>query len=258
MFQGSQNVGDDEHFRIVQGAGGSANGSTAPDRTNYWEVVPSNHLEMALWLEADRMGFLLPAMTQQKLDNQRDVVKNERRQSYENRPYGLAWETMFAALFPPDHPYHWPVIGSMEDLSAASLEDVQEFFKRYYAPNNASLCIGGDVDIKEAKQWVEKYFGEIPRGPEVEEIIPGSPELKEPKRLLLEDQVQLPRLYLSWHSPALYRDGDSEMDILASVLSRGKSSRLYRKLVYEKKIAQDVSAFQYSQWKLRNHPNRYS
>lgn len=244
MFQGSQNVGDNEHFRYIQGVGGNANGSTAEDRTNYWEVVPSNYLEMALWLEADRMGFLLPAMTQQKLDNQRDVVKNERRQSYENQPYGLAWETLYAALYPPEHPYHWPVIGSMADLSAASLDDVQQFFKKYYAPNNASLCIGGDFSPKEARQWVEKYFGEISRGSGVEPIVAGWPELKESRRLLLEDRVQLPRLYLAWHSPAIYQRDDAELNILASVLSSGKSSRLYKRLVYEKRIAQDVSAFQ--------------
>ena len=246
MFQGSENIGDDEHFRYIQGVGGTANGSTAPDRTNYWEIVPANYLEMALWLEADRMGFLLPAMTQQKLDNQRDVVKNERRQSYENRPYGLALETMYAALFPPDHPYHWPVIGSMADLSAATLDDVQDFFRTYYAPHNASLCIGGDFDPKEARQWVERYFGEIAGGPAAESIVPDRPELKEPQRLLLEDRVQLPRLYLSWHTPALYKPDDAEMDILASILSHGKSSRLYKTIVYEKKIAQDVTAVQYS------------
>ncbi|MEE9225446.1 MAG: pitrilysin family protein [Bacteroidota bacterium] len=246
MFQGSQNVGHNEHFRLIQGVGGNANGSTAEDRTNYWEVVPANYLEMVLWLEADRMGFLLPAMTQQKLDNQRDVVKNERRQSYENQPYGLAWETMCAALYPPENPYHWPVIGSMADLSAASLDDVHEFFKKYYPPNNASLCIGGDFNPKEAKQWVEKYFGEVPQGPSPGPISAGQPVVKEPRRLLLEDRVQLPRLYLAWHSPPLYEEGDAEMDILAGILSRGKSSRLYRRLVYEKKIAQDVFTCQQS------------
>ena len=244
MFQGSENVAENEHFRSIQGVGGNLNGSTAEDRTNYWETVPSNYLEMALWLESDRMGFLLPAMTRKKLDNQRDVVKNERRQSYENRPYGLAWETMFAALYPSEHPYHWPVIGSMADLSAAGLEDVQGFFKTYYSPNNASLCVGGDFDPSEAKRWIEKYFGDVPMGRPVKPVAAVRPALKERQRLLLEDQVQLPRLYLAWHSPALYGLDDAEMDVLANILSSGKSSRLYKSLVYEKRIAQDVSAFQ--------------
>lgn len=244
MFQGSENVAEKEHFRSIQGVGGNLNGSTAEDRTNYWETVPSNYLEMALWLESDRMGFLLPAMTQKKLDNQRDVVKNERRQSYENRPYGLAWETMFAALYPSEHPYHWPVIGSMADLSAAGLEDMQGFFKTYYSPNNASLCVGGDFDPSEAKRWIEKYFEDVPMGRPVKAVAAVRPALKERQRLLLEDQVQLPRLYLAWHSPALYGPDDAEMDVLANILSSGKSSRLYKSLVYEKRIAQDVSAFQ--------------
>ncbi len=164
MFQGSKHY-DKVYFGPIQSVGGRLNGSTAMDRTNYWETVPSNYLELALWMESDRMGFLLPAMTQAKLDNQRDVVKNERRQSYENRPYGLVHETILAALYPPDHPYSWPTIGSMKDITAASREDIADFFRRYYHPANASLCIAGDFDPAEAKRLVEKYFGPIPAGP---------------------------------------------------------------------------------------------
>jgi zinc protease len=246
MFQGSEHVGDDEHFRLIQEAGGTLNGSTNPDRTNYWEVLPSNYLEMALWLEADRMGFLLPAMTKQKFENQRDVVKNERRQNYENRPYGLARKVIYENLYPENHPYHWLTIGTQEDLSAASLEDVKEFFRRYYGPNNASLVIGGDFDREQVKQWVQKYFGDLPRGPEVARPIYWLPELDEEKRLMMEDRVRLPRLYLVWHTPPLFAKGDAELDLLADVLAGGKSSRLYKSLVYEKQIAQSVMAYQSS------------
>ena len=166
MFQGSKHF-DKVYFGPIQSVGGRLNGSTATDRTNYWETVPANYLELALWMESDRMGFLLPAMSQAKLDNQRDVVKNERRQSYENRPYGLVHETILAALYPPNHPYNWPPIGSMQDVTAASREDIADFFRRYYHPANASLCIAGDFDPAEAKRLVEKYFGPIPAGPKV-------------------------------------------------------------------------------------------
>ena len=166
MFQGSKHY-DKVFFGPIQSAGGQLNGSTAMDRTNYWETVPSNYLELALWMESDRMGFLLPAMTEAKLDNQRDVVKNERRQTYENRPYGLVHETILAALYPPEHSYSWPPIGSMKDITAASREDIADFFRRYYHPANASLCIAGDFDPAAARRLVEKYFGPIPAGPKV-------------------------------------------------------------------------------------------
>ena len=175
MFQGSQHY-DKDYFGPLQQAGGQLNGSTNQDRTNYWETVPSNYLELALWMESDRMGFLLPAMTQEKLDNQRDVVKNERRQSYENRPYGLVYEVLLAAMYPPDHPYSWPTIGSMADMAAASRDDVADFFRRYYHPANASLCLAGDFDPATAKRLVAKYFGPIPAGPKVDKLKPPAVE----------------------------------------------------------------------------------
>lgn len=244
MFQGSKHVGDDQHFKLIQEAGGTLNGSTNTDRTNYWEVAPGNFLEMLLWLESDRMGFLLDAMTLEKLNNQREVVKNERRQNYENRQYGLAGKIIMENLFPPDHPYNWQTIGTQEDLSNASLEDVKEFFRRWYGPNNASLCIGGDFDPAQTKQWVEKYFSALPRGPEVARFTTWMPEIPLEKRLVMEDRVQLPRLYMAWITPPAYANDDAELSLLAEVLAGGKNSRLYRALVYEKKIAQDVSAFQ--------------
>lgn len=243
LFQGSQNVEKGDHFKLIQDAGGTLNGSTNTDRTNYWEVVPSNFLELALHLESDRMGFLLDAMTQDKLDNQRDVVKNERRQNYENQPYGLASKIINENLYPPDHPYHWLTIGTQEDLTNATLDDVKEFFKEYYAPSNASLCIGGDINPKEVKKLVEKYFGEIPSGKKIETVRPSIPVLTENKYLLLEDNVQLPRLYISWITEPHFTDSEPALDILADVISRGKNSRLYKSLVYEKQIAQDVMAF---------------
>jgi len=246
LFQGSQHVGDDQHFGKIQEAGGTLNGSTNNDRTNYFETVPSQFLEMALWLESDRMGFLLPAMTQEKLDNQRDVVKNERRQRTDNQPYGQAFERIQGLLYEPDYPYNWPVIGSMEDLSAASLEDISEFFRTYYVPNNASLVIAGDFDPARTMEWVREYFGPIPAGTEIPPLEVAAPTLAFDKRDMMEDRVQLPRLYLAWHTPAIGTKGDAVFDVLSDILAGGKSSRLYKSLVYEKQIAQDVSAFQYS------------
>jgi zinc protease len=246
LFQGSEHVGDDKHFGYIQEAGGSLNGSTNNDRTNYFETVPSQFLEMVLWLESDRMGFLLPAMTQEKLDNQRDVVKNERRQGVDNQPYGRSFERISALLYEPSYPYAWSVIGSMDDLSAASLEDVKDFFRRYYVPNNASLVIAGDFDPKQTRAWVEKYFGGIPAGEQIPQPAAETPVLSSQKVDFMEDRVQLPRLYLAWHSPANGTTGDAQMDFLAEVLAGGKNSRLYKSMVYEKQIAQDVSAFQYS------------
>ncbi|HJZ10734.1 MAG TPA: pitrilysin family protein, partial [Acidobacteriota bacterium] len=245
MFQGSKHH-EDEYFAPLQKIGGTLNGSTNNDRTNYWENVPSNYLELVLWLESDRLGFLLPSMTQKKLDNQRDVVKNERRQRYENQPYNKIYDLMPQFMFPSDHPYSWSVIGSMADLSAASLEDVSEFFRTYYTPNNASLCIAGDFKPEEAKRLVEKYFGPIPAGPPVDRLETWIPKLEGMRRLVSEDNVNLPRLYYTWHTPALYAPGDAEFDLLASILTSGKTSRLFKTLVYDKQIAQDVSAYQYS------------
>jgi len=245
MFQGSKHY-DNDYFGPLQKAGARLNGSTNSDRTNYWETVPSNYLELALWMESDRMGFLVPAMTQAKLDNQRDVVKNERRQSYENRPYGLAYEVILAAMYPPDHPYSWPTIGSMADITAASREDVADFFRRYYHPANASLCIAGDFDPHEARRLVKEYFGPIPAGPKVAKLKPWVPELKEETRVKMTDRVGLARLYMNWSSVPIFAPDDAELDILADVLAGGKTSRLYRVLVREKQIAQDVQAYQNS------------
>lgn len=245
MFQGSQHVGDDQHFKLLQEVGANINGTTNIDRTNYFEVVPSHYLELALYLEADRMGFLLPAMTQEKLDNQRDVVKNERRQSYENQPYGTAWEKISKALYPETHPYSWPTIGSMEDLSAASLDDVMEFFRIYYAPNNACIAISGDFRPAQAKEWIQKYFGELKRGIEIERPLPQPVTLTEEKRMVFEDRVQLPRLYMTWPTVQMNTREDAVLDVITDILAAGKSSRLYKSLVYERQIAQSVSAYQY-------------
>ncbi len=244
MFQGSQHVADDEHFKLLQEVGANVNGNTTEDRTNYFEVVPSNYVELALYLESDRMGFLLPAMTQEKLDNQRDVVKNERRQSYDNQPYGTSSEKIAKALFPEGHPYSWPTIGSMNDLSAASLEDVMGFFRIYYAPNNACLVVGGDFDSKQVKEWIDKYFGPLQRGTGIERPPQQPVALSEEKRSMFEDKVQLPRLYVSWPSAPMNTREDAVLDVLTDILSSGKNSRLYKSLVYEKQIAQSVSAYQ--------------
>jgi zinc protease len=245
MFMGSQNVPVGMFDVWLESAGANNNGTTNEDRTMYYEDVPTNALPLALWLDADRMGWLLPTMDQQKLDVQRDVVKNERRQGVDNQPYGRAYETIIAALFPPDHPHSWDVIGSMADLSAASLDDVKNFFRKYYAPNNASLVIAGDFDPVQVKQWVEKYFGSIPRGPSFERrtTVPP-PKIQRDTFLVLEDRVQLPRVYYTWESAKSFAPGDAELDLLAAVLAGGKSSRLYKRLVYEMQVAQDVSAFQ--------------
>ena len=245
MFEGSQHH-DSEYFEPLEKIGGSINGSTTEDRTNYWENVPTNYLELALWLESDRMGFLLPAMTQERLDNQRDVVKNERRQMLDNRPYGKVYELLPPLLYPDDHPYSWTVIGSMADLSAASPEDVSQFFRTYYTPSNASLCIAGDFDPSAAREMVERYFSSIPPGPPVDSLSCWIPELDGVKRAVAEDNVRLPRLYHAWHTPAQYTPGDAEFVMLADILSTGKTSRLYRKLVYDLQIAQDVNVYQSS------------
>lgn len=246
MFEGSGNVPEGMFDVWLEAAGGDNNGSTNGDRTNYYENMPGNALELALFLESDRMGFLLDAMSPEKVDGQRDVVKNERRQRYENQPYGMVWIVMAQNLYPKDHPYSWPTIGSMTDLSAASYEDVVEFFRKYYVPNNASMVIAGDISVEQTRSLVAKWFDEIPAGKPVEPIDPPAASLTVEKRLVMEDRVQLPRLYMSWLTPALFQPGDAEMDILANILAGGKNSRLYKRLVYDMQIAQDVSAFQSS------------
>jgi zinc protease len=247
MFMGSQNVPTGTFDQLLETAGATNNGSTSNDRTNYYETLPSNALPLALWLEADRMGWLLPTMDQAKLDLQRDVVKNERRERVENVPYGRADEVILATLFPTRHPYSWPVIGSMADLSAASLEDVKAFFRTYYAPNNATLTIAGDFAADSARMWVRRYFTEIPRGPAMPPR-PSVPAARVPRDtfLVLEDRVQLPRLYYNWRSVPIYHADDATLDVLANVLAGGKNSRLYKRLVYDLQVAQDVSAFQAS------------
>lgn len=246
MFMGSGNVAEGQFDKLLEASGANNNGSTTEDRTNYYEDLPSNALELALYLDSDRMGFLLDAMTPKSVDAQRDVVKNERRQSYENRPYGLAEETILKNLFPPNHPYSWPVIGSMADLNAASYEDVVEFFKLYYAPNNASISIAGDINTEETIKLVDKWFGSIPKGKPVPPINAPEAKITEEKIVILEDKVQLPRIYIAWITPAWFTPGDAELDVLGSILSGGKNSRLYQRLVYELQIAQDVQAYQSS------------
>jgi zinc protease len=244
MFEGSAHVPAGRFDQLLEAAGAINNGSTSPDRTNYWETLPSNAFELALYLESDRMGWLAETMTQAKLDGQRDVVMNERRQSYENRPYGLAHETLLAALYPPDHPYHWPVIGSMADLAAATLDDVVSFFRTYYTPGNASLAVAGAIEAERAFELAERYFGGIPAGGAVPETVVRPAALPEERRLILEDDVQLARLYLAWHSPPRFAAGDAEHDMAAHVLAHGKAGRLYRRLVHELELAQEVDAFQ--------------
>ena len=245
LFQGSAHVGANEHFEIVQRAGGMLNGSTWLDRTNYFETVPSNQLAVALWLEADRMGQLLPAMTQQKLDTQRDVVKNERRWSVDNQPYGTWWERLPALAFPPEHPFHHSLIGSMEDLTDASLEDIAQFFATYYTPDNAVLSIAGDFDPAEARALVEQFFGPIPRGAGKPPLLPmelpahfGSWE-----RRVIPDAVMLPRLFLGFRAPVFGDDAHFVATVLATILGTGKGSRFQRALVRDREVASEATAF---------------
>ena len=244
MFMGSGHVKPGEFDQWLEAAGEENNASTGNDRTNYYINVPSNALDLALFLESDRMGYLLDTMTPKTVDAQRDVVKNERRQSYENRPYGLAQPTLGEMLYPEGHPYHWPVIGYMPDLTAASHEDVVDFFKKYYAPSNASLVVAGDIDPVNTRALVEKWFGDVKAAPRPEPMtIPGV-ALTGVQKKTLTDRVQLPRLYLAWLTPPHLSPGDAELDVVADVLAGGKNARLYKRLVYDMQIAQDVSAFQ--------------
>lgn len=243
MFEGSAHH-DRGYFEPLQEAGASLNGSTNADRTTYWEVVPTNALDLALWMEADRMGFLLPALTDEKFENQRSVVINERRQNYENRPYGLAGLALLGALFPHDHPYSWPTIGESADLVAAVPDDVRAFFATYYHPGNASVAIAGDVDPDDALRRAERYFGDLPAGAAVGRVTAALDATLVGRRLVLEDRVELPRLYLAWRSPAMFAAGDAEHDLLADIVANGKTSRLYRRLVHDRRVALDVSAGQ--------------
>ncbi len=244
MFMGSEHVPVGQFDKWLEAAGANNNGSTTEDRTNYYEEMPSNALPLALWLDADRMGTLLTVMDQTKLDLQRDVVKNERRQRVDNVPYGKWRETILATLYPPTHPHHWPVIGSLADLSAASLDDVKQFFRTYYAPNNATMVIAGDFNRDSAVTWVRRYFGAIPRGPAMPPRA-AVPVVTVPRDtfLVLEDRVVLPRVFETWKGERIFHENDAPLDVLASVLAGDKNSRLYRRLVFDLQVAQDVTAF---------------
>ncbi len=247
MFQGSKHTPHDSHFQMLEAAGATnINGTTDYDRTNYFETVPSNQFELALWIESDRMGYLLDSIDQKEFANQQDVVRNERRQTTENRPYGNAEEELVHMLYPQTHPYYAAVIGSHADIQAARLDDAREFFKRYYAPNNASISIVGDVDAAQVKKVVEKYFGTLKRGSAVPPINVATPKITSERRKVVNDRIELPRVYMSWLTPAIFKPGDADADIAAHILGGGRASRLYQKLVYEKQIAQDVNVYQYS------------
>ena len=247
MFQGSKHTPPDSHFPLLEAAGATdINGTTDYDRTNYFQTLPSNQLELALWLESDRMGYLLETVTQEALTNQQDVVRNERRQAVENQPYGVAEESVVQLLYPQGHPYYGNVIGSHQDIQNAKLADVQDFFKRYYAPNNASLAIVGDFEPAQARALVQKYFGTLKRGPAVPPIAATTPRITSERRKVVEDRIELPRVYMAWLTSPIFQPGDADADIASIILGGGRSSRLYKKLVYEKQIAQDVSAVQQS------------
>ena len=245
MFQGSRNVGKAEHIALIQAAGGTMNGTTWLDRTNYFETMPSHQLELALWLEADRMGTLLDALSQENLDNQREVVKNEKRWSYDNRPYGSWNEKLHEHLFPPDHPYHHTTIGSMDDLNAASVEDVKEFFRTWYAPNNAVLVVVGDMEPDRVREWVSRYFDGIPPNPDIPEIgdLALPPTLGEEHRETVMDKVPLPRIYFGYRAPVFGDRRLDALDVASQILAGGKGSRLHRRLVRDERIAQDVALF---------------
>ena len=243
MFMGSQNAPYPQFDRLLEAAGANNNGSTTEDRTNYYENGPSSALPLMLWLEADRLGWLLPTMDGPKVDLQRDVVKNERRQSYENQPYGMVNDHLPKLLYPATHPYSWPVIGSMADLSAASVEDVKDFFRRYYTPNNATLVVAGDVKPDDVRAHVRKYFSDIPRGPVLERPVPAPFSVRD-TAIVLEDRVQLPRLYLNWHTVKGWHGDDAALDIAAYVLAGSRTSRLTQALVYNGEIATNVNSYQ--------------
>ncbi len=244
MFQGTEHVPKGEADRLIEAAGGSSNGQTNQDRTEYWEQVPSNALEQMLYVESDRMGWLLPTLDQAKLDNQRDVVKNERRQNYEMQPYGLAYKVLLENLWNPEFPYHWLTIGSHADLSAATLEDVRAFFRAYYRPSDASLAIAGDVDPERARALAEKWFGSIPDGAPPPRSYPTPRPLERAMHVSMEDEVQLPRVYMAWQTPKAYAEGDAALGVLGLLLSDGKSARLVKRLVMEERIAQSAMAGQ--------------
>jgi len=244
MFQGSENVADEQHFKIVTESGGTMNGSTSSDRTNYYQTVPANQLEKVLWLEADRMGFLVDAVTQEKYEVQRETVKNERGQNYDNRPYGLLRERVSAALYPEGHPYSWPTIGYIDDLNRVNVNDLKAFFLRWYGPNNATVTIGGDINIDATLKLLSKYFGPITKGPEV--AMPAKPKvtLDEDRYISMEDNVHLPLLYMAYPTVTVRHQDEAPLDILSTILGGGKTSLFYKNLV-KNQIAVQASA---------NHP----
>jgi len=244
MFEGSEHHRR-SYFEPLQNAGGTLNGSTSADRTDYWEVVPAEAVRLALWMEADRMGWLLPALTPENFETQRGVVLNERRQNYENKPYGLAQFTLARALFPEGHPYSWPTIGETADVLAASIDDVRGFFARYYHPANASLVIAGDITSAAAFEMAEELFGAIPAGPAVGPVSSPAVEAKA-REVVMHDRVDLGRLYMAWASPALFADGDAELDLAGDLLANGRTSRLYRRLVHDRRVATELAASQSS------------
>ena len=246
MFTGSGHVPYGLHDKLTEGVGGSNNGSTNNDRTNYFEIIPSNYLESALWIEADRMGFLLDKLDIAKLNAQRDIVKNERRQGVDNQPYGRVSEIFSAAMYPKEHPYSWPVIGYMTDLTAASEEDVKSFFRFYYAPNNATLAVVGDFDPVQTKAWIQKYFGDLPKGKDVQRPSVPLGKLTANKRLVYEDRVQVPRLYIQWPTVGLKNDDRYALSMMGSILSGPRTARLTKALVYDSTKASNVSGFQIS------------
>lgn len=247
MFQGSENVPKEHHFKFIQEAGGTLNGSTSNDRTNYYEKVPSNFLELVLWLESDRMGRWLTALNQEKLTNQKDVVKNERLERYDNQPYGLAWELIVKNFYPQSHPYSWPTIGFLKDIESYTIDDVKNFFQTYYSPSNATLVIAGDIKEEETISLVEKYFASIPSTSNDKKEIQFQ-EIKLNEKIVIEhkDNVQLERLYLAWPSVKIYDEKDAHFEVLADIVSGSKNSRLNKKLVFDDQISQDVVSFQYS------------
>ncbi len=242
MFKGAEHQ-PRGYFEPLQEAGGSLNGSTSADRTNYWAVMPAGAAELALWMEADRMGWLLPALTDERFETEREVVLNERRQSYENRPYGLAYFALSEAIYPADHPYHWPTIGYPTDLRATTVDDARDFFSGYYHPGNASLAIAGDISVDSALRMAEKMFGDIPTGPAVPRLY-ATPVDAVARRLVLEDRVELPRVYLLWPSPPLFSADDAALDVAADVMANGRTSRLYRTLIHDRRRAAELGAAQ--------------
>ena len=251
MFQGSENVPKEIHFRYIQEAGGTLNGSTSFDRTNYYEKLPSNYLDLALWLESDRMGFLLPALTQEKLSNQIGVVSNERLERYDNQPYGLAWEILISNLYPESHPYNWPTIGFMNDITSYTLEDVSGFFKKYYSPSNATLVIAGNFEKENIKDRIAKYFEEITASNgkadnSARQLVVPAVKLEKNRFIERFENVQLERVYFTWHTENAYGKNDNSLDVLSDILTGSKSSRLTKHLIYDTEIAQDVSAFQFA------------